>query len=322
MAARSGDARIMARSLALLGVSAPPVALAWLALPTHHHVPVAGAIACIGITLALSAVAFSGLLDDAPPWVFQALLALITLIIAPAIYWTADEASVFALLYVWATPYAYCWFSLRHAALQTSFACVCYLGALSLSQDLPGETIVDHLADVLLLGSTIAAVGLFARSLVRNLRRQERLRAHRAGVLAEFGRSSLDAVDLQRVLDEGVRTALCELGADFVVLAEVVGDGTELRVAAIAGPHGHASLARGDRFPGGGQSLLGHAIRSGEPVTTEDVRTDERIELSPALAHFGVRAGIGVAVQGRTGRRLGIGVYRTSANPVAAHDPT
>jgi diguanylate cyclase (GGDEF)-like protein len=324
MAARWGDARIMARSLAALSAVGPVVGMLWLAIPGHGHVPVAGAAVVVALSWALAAVLFSGRLDDSPPWVFQAFLAVATLATSPAVYWTADPSSTFALFYVWATPYAFCWFSLRHAALQTAFACVCYFGALSLSHGLTGEGVRDHLADVLLLGSTIVAVGLFARRLVHGLRGQERLRVHRASVLADFGRSSLDAVALQPVLDEGVRIAEHELCADFVLIAEVVDDGAsdELRVAAVAGPSASDRLPVGRRFAGSDRSLLGHAIRVDEPVTTDDLRVDPRIDLSPALRLFGVRTAIAVAVRGRTGRRLGMGVYRTTRSPFAADDPS
>ena len=295
---------MLARSLGLLWAGAPFVALAWLLVPgTHQHAPLAGALLCLAVPWATAALLLSGRLDHAPPAAFQALLAVATIVATPGVAWTHDLGPSFALFYVWSTPYAFCWFSLRHAFAQTALVAACYLTVLELSDHTRDEPLGAHLSSVLLVAATIVAIGIVARRLVHDMRRREQLRTERQRALAEFGRRSLDATDLQDVLDQALRVAAVRLGADYAAIAEVVD--SDLRIMSVAGPQEAPRMAVGTRVPMGRASAIGYALQTGEPFLADDLDADPRLELDPEIRAIGSRSVIAVKISDPAGEALG-----------------
>jgi diguanylate cyclase (GGDEF)-like protein len=299
----------MARSLGQLALAAPILVVVWLALPRDEHVPLLGAAVLIGFSLSLAAAALTGVFDRSPRWVFQVLLAIAPLLVTPFVIWTDSPDSGFALLYVWATPYAYCWFSLRAAALQTAFVVACALTGLQLSQHVT-DPFTDQLADVLLLAATIVAVGLFSRALMRSLRRAQALRLHRERVLVEFGQASLDSSSPATVVQEALTIATRELRADFAALADQLPDGS-LRLIAVSGPPPADSWPVGSTRPGGRHSVLGCAIEDGV-VVTDDLWNDTRVHPVTGTLSSTLHGAIGVRVLDHQGQAGAFGAYSRS----------
>jgi diguanylate cyclase (GGDEF)-like protein len=299
----------MARSLGYLALAGPLLVLVWLALPRDEHVPPARAAVVVVCSLALAATALSGRFDRSPPWVFQLLLAVAPLLVTPFVVWTDSPDSGFALLYVWATPYAYCWFSLRVAAAQTAWVGVCALTGLQLSRHVT-DPFTDQFADILLLVGTIVAVGLFSRGLMHSLRRAQSLRLHRERVLVELGQASLDSTEPGTVSEHALEIALRELGADFAALAEQQPDGT-LRMVAVAGPPGADLWPVGSPVPGDRATLLACAIEDGVMVS-DDLWHDSRVHPVTGVTGEELTGGVAVRVRDHAGGLGAISVYSRS----------
>jgi diguanylate cyclase (GGDEF)-like protein len=296
----------MARALGQLALAAPILAIVWLVLPRDEHVPLVGSGILIACSLSLAAAGLAGVFDRSPTWVFQVLLAAAPLLVTPFVIWTDSPDSGFALLYVWATPYAYCWFSLRTAALQTAFVAVCAFSGLQLSVHVT-DSFTDQLADVLILVATIVAVGLFSRGLMRSLRRAQSLRLHRERVLVEFGQASLDSSTPATVVDDALAIAIRELRADFAALAEPLPD-TSLRLVAVAGPADVELWPVGSVVPGNRKSILSCAVEDGVMVS-DDLWHDTRVHPVAGMTNETLRGGIGVRVLDHEGRLGAISVY-------------
>jgi len=316
--------RTMARSLGLMAVLAPLLGLAWLALPHDEDLPAIGIVLSVAIPWTLGAVLLSGHLDHASPRVFQGLLFACTIVVTPAVAWTAEENSAFVLFYLWGTPYAYCWFSMRHAALQTAFAGAAAFVAELLATSNSADPVPEMAGDSLLLMGTIVAVGLLARRLMASVRREERLRAERQRALAAFGRDALDAGDRPALLDRALRLLLDELGGDFAAVATHERDARTLCIESVAGPPGVELMSPGTRLPADGGSLMAAALHRERAILTDELQSDSRLSLAPPVTGgYGVRSGIAAAIRGHGGAAIGaIGVYSTHGARFAADDVT
>jgi diguanylate cyclase (GGDEF)-like protein len=296
----------MARSLGYLALTAPLLTLAWLALPRDEHVPLPAAAFVVACSLGLASTALSGRFDRCPAWTFQLLLAVAPVLVTPFVVWTDSPDSGFALLYVWATPYAYCWFSLRVAAAQTAWVGACALVGLQISTHVT-DPFTDQLADVLLIVATIVAVGLFSRGLMRSLRRAQTLRLHRERVLVEFGQASLDSSDRTMLSNHALKIAMRELRADFAALAEQQPDGT-LRLVAVAGPADAELWPVGAIVPGGRATLLSCAVQDGVMVS-DDLWRDSRLQPPSGFTGHTLVGGAAVRVMDHADGLGAISVY-------------
>jgi diguanylate cyclase (GGDEF)-like protein/PAS domain S-box-containing protein len=168
-----GQRRHLTRSLAFAFLVAPTVVLVWLALP-HPY----GNDPAI-VALCAAAYASGGLLlvlpeRLTPDWLLQAAIGFATLLISAGVYFNGDSDSGLGLLYVWATPYAFFFFSARHAAVQTAMVAVGLAIALLAQPWIPGA-IGDYVSAQepgrwLLVVATVAVVGSLVRRLGNSLR--------------------------------------------------------------------------------------------------------------------------------------------------------
>jgi len=159
------------------------------------------------VVLAVGGVLLTGRCDSNSPTFFKLVVVAATLMMSVAFYFTHFPGSGVGFFYIWAAPYAYVFFSVRHAALQTAIVAACYAAVIVAESG----TVLLHEAGwdagrwLLTLG-TIVAVGGFARVVTESMRVSE-LRFRRG-----FHDSS---VGMALVSREGrfleVNAALCSL---------------------------------------------------------------------------------------------------------------
>jgi PAS domain S-box-containing protein len=120
---------------------------------------------------------------------------------------------------------------------------------------------------------------------------ETRRRAEELGLLHEVGRSLVETLDIQRLLDRGVQNLARIVDAPAASLLLVTEDGRALEVRAVSGPHGsHVGV----RLPLGTEtSLASLVVRRREPVVIEDALSDPRV--NPLLrSQTGARGYLGL----------------------------
>jgi diguanylate cyclase (GGDEF)-like protein/PAS domain S-box-containing protein len=200
------ERRGMTRTLAFVLFAGCAIVAAWLVLPHSrgaNDVAVAaagaGSLLCGALLLALP----SRLMSDRA---LNAMLALVTANVSVGIAYAGGPDTGLELFYLWATPYAYFFFSRRHAALQTLWVSICFAAALALQ---PGAS-TYHQGELpgrwLLVVGSVSIVGVLVRRLAHWIRERE-TRFRRGFEDSPLG-MSLVSVDL-RYLE--VNRALCQI---------------------------------------------------------------------------------------------------------------
>ncbi|HEY1276297.1 MAG TPA: SpoIIE family protein phosphatase [Thermoleophilaceae bacterium] len=134
-------------------------------------------------------------------------------------------------------------------------------------------------------------------------------RARRQAALAELGQRALSGAPLDELLEETVAAAR-ELGAEYVSLLELTGDGQGLLVRA---GHGLPDGVIGGVLPAGENDLAGNALRAEAPVIVEDFGGEPRFGrsalerdldvVSAMAARIGAEGGV-IAVHSRRRQRF------------------
>jgi two-component sensor histidine kinase len=110
--------------------------------------------------------------------------------------------------------------------------------------------------------------------------------------LAEFGKVALRVDDITGLLQEATRLVSDAIEIDLVKVLELLPDGENLLVRAgvgwAPGVVGHATIP----------ASAGHALRTGEPVITENVATEVRFDIPKLLTEHGVRSTVNVVIPG------------------------
>jgi PAS domain S-box-containing protein len=116
----------------------------------------------------------------------------------------------------------------------------------------------------------------------------------RQQALADFGAFVLECEDLQQILTEGCRLIADALHADLAKVLEIEnGRGTALVRAGIGWNPGIVGKARIQLHE---RTSEAHAIRTGEPLITPDIDTEDRFELPSFLREHGVKALVNVPI--------------------------
>jgi diguanylate cyclase (GGDEF)-like protein/PAS domain S-box-containing protein len=167
----------MTRALGFVFFAIPVAVLGWMTLP---HTPPPHQASLVATSVAAAVI--GGLLLALPvqhmrDWALKAAVGLSTVLISLVIYFSGASEAWFALLYLWGTPYAYFFFSGRHAAVQTIWAGAGFAGAMALQPQIPGE-VGAYLARLgpgrwSMVMATIVAVGGLVRWLADSLRQSE-----------------------------------------------------------------------------------------------------------------------------------------------------
>ena len=128
--------------------------------------------------------------------------------------------------------------------------------------------------------------------------------------LARFGQFALQSDDLDAILDAACRLVGEAVGTDLAKVMALRGGGETLLVRAgvgwAPGVVGHMIVAANDR------ASEGHALRTGEPVVSDDIHHDDRYTFAPFLFEHGVVSLANVAIP-RSGGRPPFGVLQVDS---------
>ena len=130
-----------------------------------------------------------------------------------------------------------------------------------------------------------------ARQFDRTLRAVD-LRTRQQAAVASLGQRALAGVDLQELMEEAARLVADGMEVEHSSVLERAPDGFALR----AGVGSAAGGSVGAWFPG--ESLAGYTMRTGGPVLSEDLRTEDRFPAATFLEDFGFRSGASVVIPG------------------------
>jgi PAS domain S-box-containing protein len=135
-------------------------------------------------------------------------------------------------------------------------------------------------------------------------RLDEQLRtvARQQAAVAELGQRALAGLALGELLDEAVAVSARELGAEFVSLLELTGDGRRLLIRA---GHGWPEGVVGGVLPTEAYELPGFALRSQGPVIVDDFATEERFEPSEVQRELQIVSSLAAPI-GSAGRYFGV----------------
>ena len=123
-------------------------------------------------------------------------------------------------------------------------------------------------------------------------------------ILAKFGELALRSNDLDQILNEACRLVGEALGTDLAKVMELQEDGITLLVRAGVGwKPGVVGQVRVKAEKG---SSEGHALQTGNPVTSDDIEHETRFEYADFIKENGVRALVNVAIGGGNKRPYGI----------------
>ena len=203
---------MFAFALAALNWMGATVSALWLLLPHPDGARVTPIIVATLAAYGLGVLLLAGSRPH-PLWMFQAAIALDTLVISIALVATGDPGSEYAFYYLWATLYAVCFFNARQIALQGVWVCLAYALSLALIGERPAGALV---AQWMLPMATLLAVGTLVRQLTGRLRRSEALLRHDAGHDALTGlpnRAHFDAL-LEDALVVGAPVAVAFIDLD------------------------------------------------------------------------------------------------------------
>jgi PAS domain S-box-containing protein len=120
-------------------------------------------------------------------------------------------------------------------------------------------------------------------------------------VLARFGEQALRSSDLDEILPEACHLAAEALGTDLAKVMELQDDGVTLRVR--AGIGWQPGVVGGVTVKAAAGSSEGYALRTGQPVISSDIDTEDRFEYASFIKEAGVKALVNVIIIGPEGRR-------------------
>jgi two-component sensor histidine kinase len=117
--------------------------------------------------------------------------------------------------------------------------------------------------------------------------------------LAEFGKQALRSDDISGLLQEATRLVSDAIEVDLVKVLELRADGESLLVRAGVnwkpGVVGHATIPAQEGSP------AGYALRTNQPVITQDAAKERRFKVPELLIEHGVRSTVNVVVRGEDG---------------------
>jgi diguanylate cyclase (GGDEF)-like protein len=197
-----------------------------------------------------------------PGWSFHAALALGSVLVTRAVYYSGEPVSFYSVWYIWIGLYAFYFFDRAGAVLHVTFVSALYAWSLTMHDS------TSPVARWLTTVATLAVAGVFIDTLVRRARRQAEAMATSAGGLALVADV---AHGLSRLTDsDSARPALCRAAAqatraDTVALWEPAPTGSTLM---LTGSFGQSPSQKALPFvaaPAGGP----RAFTNAEPVLGE-----------------------------------------------------
>src|SRR5437660_6097218 len=114
--------------------------------------------------------------------------------------------------------------------------------------------------------------------------------------LAEFGKRALRVDDVGALLQEATQLVSDAIDVDLAKVLELLPDGETMLVRAGVnwnpGVVGHATIPALEGSSGG------YALRTGDPVITENVATETRFQIPRLLTEHGVKSTVNVLIRG------------------------
>jgi two-component sensor histidine kinase len=136
-----------------------------------------------------------------------------------------------------------------------------------------------------------------------NLDEAEKLRKQ-VSTLAEFGKGALRVDDVGALLQEATRLVSDAIDVELVKVLQILPDGETMLVRAgvnwAPGVVGHATI------PANEGSAAGYALRTGQPVISENVETESRFQIPILLTQHGVKSTVNVLIRGEEDKPFGI----------------
>jgi two-component sensor histidine kinase len=131
----------------------------------------------------------------------------------------------------------------------------------------------------------------------------EKLRKQ-VSTLAEFGKGALRVDDVGALLQEATRLVSDAIDVDLVKVLQLLPDGATMLVRAgvnwSAGVVGHATIPADDG------SAAGFALRTSEPVISENIETEARFRIPLLLTQHGVKSTVNVLIRGEDDKPFGV----------------
>ena len=149
-------------------------------------------------------------------------------------------------------------------------------------------------------GSTIQEPSVKPAPRVRMSLESQIALLRKQAALATFGELALRSDDTDEVLTEACRLVGQALGTDLAKVVELQADGHTLIVR--AGVGWKAGVIGVVAIEATESTSEGHALRTGEPMISRDIKTETRFKYSSFLIDNGVRAIANVAIIGGQGR--------------------
>jgi len=187
-----------ARALAWLFIAGPTIGLVALLLP---HSPDTNELAIVLEILFAYAVAIAVLVvfDRLPVWAFATIIAIGTLLISGAIYFSGHDTSAYSFFYVWVSLYAAYFFGPRLTAVNVLFIGVVYAVVLAVQQ--PAGISADRwtitIGTLVVVGGLVAALRTRIERLIATLSDAARTDAL-TGLRNRRGFQELLEVELER----------------------------------------------------------------------------------------------------------------------------
>src|SRR5581483_7987614 len=146
-------------------------------------------------------------------------------------------------------------------------------------------------------GATLAVRGATMNS-SRNAEEAHKLRKL-VSTLAEFGKLALQVDDVGALLQQATQLVSDAINVDLVKVLELLPDHKTMLVR--AGVNWDPGVVGQATIPALEGSSAGHALRTGEPVITENIATETRFEIPMLLTQHGVKSTINVIIRGEHG---------------------
>lgn len=202
LTAAAADRAVMARSATYLYAAGATLVLVSLALPQLPGTNKLGLLALLGVAYLVAGVLVAGF-DRLPLWAFQALVALGTLIVTAAIYFSGEGSSAYVLFYLWVAVYAFYFFGRAQAFLQLGLVASAYAVVLLVRE--PSVPLVRWLITVgtlVVAGVLIQLLSERVQSLIARLADTTRIDAL-TGLLNRRAFEELVEVEVERARRSG-----------------------------------------------------------------------------------------------------------------------
>jgi diguanylate cyclase (GGDEF)-like protein/putative nucleotidyltransferase with HDIG domain len=292
---------LAARALAWLFAAGGSLALLWVLLPHDGRANDAGIVLVVVAFAAVSGVTWLAqrrlAVDD-----LDVLVALSTVLVSAAIYFSGTPTSAFALLYSWAVLHAFHYLPVRHAVAQLLLAVLGY-AIVTLARSSDGDVLSRLAARWLLVVGTLLVAAFFLLQLRHRRERAEASLRESSAESATLHRVSLALVqeeEPRRIFALVAEEAASLLGVPYGFVGRVTG--AELHLLGFARGTPPAVLLR---TPLEGPTPMARAVRSGRPERCDDLRTAGRAAGSLVAAGLASAVAVPVRVAGRTWGVLG-----------------